>query len=119
MTRSAPRRLVALLVGFEAPGIVLAVVRLMVSRDLTPATAWMTAMAVLGGATFLWELANQIRRVLRLRLGERVTLLDGQGFAYEAILIALGFAGAVGMFFGYYPARKASRLDPIESLRAE
>ena len=34
--------------------------------------------------------AHQIRRVLRLRLGERVTLLDGQGFAYEAILIALG-----------------------------
>ena len=34
--------------------------------------------------------AHQIRRVLRLRLGERVTLLDGQGSAYEAILIALG-----------------------------
>jgi 16S rRNA (uracil1498-N3)-methyltransferase len=33
--------------------------------------------------------AHQIRRVLRLRLGERVTLLDGQGYAYEAILIAL------------------------------
>jgi 16S rRNA (uracil1498-N3)-methyltransferase len=34
--------------------------------------------------------AHQIRRVLRLRLGERVELLDGQGYAYEAILIALG-----------------------------
>jgi 16S rRNA (uracil1498-N3)-methyltransferase len=34
--------------------------------------------------------AHQIRRVLRLRLGERVTLLDGQGYAYEAMLIALG-----------------------------
>jgi putative ABC transport system permease protein len=37
----------------------------------------------------------------------------------EAILISIAFAGAVGMFFGYYPARKASRLDPIESLRYE
>ncbi len=34
--------------------------------------------------------AHQIRRVLRLRLGDRVILLDGQGWAYEASLIALG-----------------------------
>jgi 16S rRNA (uracil1498-N3)-methyltransferase len=38
--------------------------------------------------------AHQVRRVLRLRLGERVELLDGQGYAYEALLVALGEADA-------------------------
>jgi putative ABC transport system permease protein len=37
----------------------------------------------------------------------------------ESVVLAVGFAGAVGVFFGYYPARKASRLLPIDALRYE
>jgi putative ABC transport system permease protein len=39
--------------------------------------------------------------------------------SFGAVLLSVGVAGMVGIFFGWYPAKQAARLDPIQSLRYE
>ena len=63
------------------------------------------ALGVLLGALATWAVGQFAGWDVRLSL--------------DSVLLAVGFSGVVGVFFGYYPARRASRLQPIEALRHE
>jgi putative ABC transport system permease protein len=63
--------------------------------------------------------------VIGIFLGVGASRLVAQVFkwptliSFQALLLSFSFAGGVGVFFGFYPARKAANLDPIEALRYE
>ncbi len=71
-----------------------------------------TTLATIGGAVGI-----------ALGIGSALTIARIAGWpsvvSIETILIAVGVSGMIGIFFGFYPARQAARLDPIEALRRE
>ena len=78
-------------------------------------------------AQFLVEalILGAIGGIVGLALGTAAARLLTEAFGWpmlissRAILVAIGCASGVGVVFGYYPARYASALDPIDALRIE
>jgi len=72
-------------------------------------------------AAFLTSLGGLLGIALGSAIGWAVHLLSGFPISlpWWSFAIGLGFSASVGIFFGMYPAFKASRLDPIEALRYE
>ena len=72
-------------------------------------------------AAFLTSLGGLIGIALGAGIGWAVHLASGFPISlpWWSFAIGLGFSASVGIFFGMYPAFKASRLDPIEALRYE
>lgn len=71
-----------------------------------------TTLSIIGGAVGV-----------ALGVGAAVAIASAAGWpsvvSIEAILIAVGVSGLIGIFFGLYPARRAALLDPIEALRRD
>ncbi len=75
----------------------------------------------LAEAVFLSLIGGVIGIVTGLMVSKAISSIAGWPTSVPPIAIAGGFlfSAAVGIFFGFYPARKASRLDPIEALHYE
>ena len=72
-------------------------------------------------AVTLSSFGGVIGIVLGLGIGQLVARISGWPVLITPgpVIFAFAFSAAVGVFFGFYPARKAAALDPIEALRYE
>jgi putative ABC transport system permease protein len=72
-------------------------------------SATLSATGGLMGVIIAWSLAVIIRKVTPVPMA----------LPWSSVIIGVGLSAVVGLFFGIYPARQASKLDPIEALRVE
>jgi putative ABC transport system permease protein len=72
-------------------------------------------------AVILSSLGGLIGIVIGVGASELVSLKTGWPILVSttSVVVAVAFSAVVGVFFGFYPARKAAQLDPIEALRYE
>jgi len=72
-------------------------------------------------AVILSSLGGMIGILIGVGASELVSMKTGWPILVSptSVVVAVVFSAAVGMFFGFYPARKAAQLDPIEALRYE
>ena len=90
-------------------------------RMAVGAQTWDIRLQFLIEAVTLSLIGGTIGIVLGITGSEILSVIAGWPtvVSFLAIAIAFGFSGLVGIFFGYYPAYKASLLSPIEALRHE
>jgi putative ABC transport system permease protein len=69
----------------------------------------LSGMGGLIGTAVAWAVAVVVRNTTSVPMAVPLT----------AVVVAVGLSTLVGLFFGIYPARQASLLDPIEALRAD
>jgi putative ABC transport system permease protein len=69
----------------------------------------LSAMGGLVGVAIAWVVAVLVRNTTSVPMTVPLS----------AVMISVGLSTMVGLFFGIYPARQASMLDPIEALRAD
>jgi putative ABC transport system permease protein len=72
-------------------------------------SAMLSGLGGLIGVTLAWILAVVVRSATPVPMSVPLT----------AVIMGVTLSGAVGLFFGIYPARRAAHLDPIEALRME
>jgi putative ABC transport system permease protein len=72
-------------------------------------SATLSGVGGLAGVIIAWLLAVAVRSFTSVPMA----------LPYTSVIIGVGLSATVGLFFGIYPARQASKLDPIEALRAE
>jgi putative ABC transport system permease protein len=69
----------------------------------------LSAAGGLAGVALAWVVAFAVRNLTSVPMA----------LPWTSVIIGVGLSATVGLFFGIYPARRASKLDPIEALRVE